>query len=106
MKISKQARREAKQLFRSSLGNGLLDENRARQIIQRVLELKPRGYIAILSHFQRLLKLYLERRTAKIETATALAPQVREQVEANLAKVYGPGMNLVFTENPALIGGM
>jgi F-type H+-transporting ATPase subunit delta len=106
MKISKQARREAKQLFRSSLVNGLLDENRVRQIVQRVLELKPRGYIATLSHFQRLLKLDLERRTAKIESATALAPQVREQVQANLAKVYGPGLNLVFTENPALIGGM
>ena len=106
MKITKQARREAKQLFRSCLVNGLLDENRARQVIQRVVELKPRGYIATLSHFQRLLKLDLERRTARIESATALAPQVREQVQANLTRVYGQGLNLVFAENPALIGGM
>jgi F-type H+-transporting ATPase subunit delta len=106
MKISKQARREAKQLFRSCLVKGLLDENRARQVVQHVLELKPRGYVAILSHFQRLLKLDIERRTATIESAVALAQEVREEVQANLNRVYGPGLNISFAQNPALIGGM
>ncbi|SRR6266446_6710220 len=106
MKISKQARREAKQLFRSCLVNGLLDENRARQTVQRVLGLKPRGYVAILSHFQRLLKLDIERRTAKIESTVALAQEVRDKVQANLNRVYGPGLNISFAQNPALIGGM
>jgi len=106
MKISKQARREAKQLFRSCLVNGLLDENRARQIVQRVLEVKPRGYVAILSHFQRLLRLDIERRTAVIESAASLAPEVRDNAQANLSRVYGPGLNISFAQNPALIGGM
>src|SRR6266568_7145329 len=106
MKISKQARREAKQLFRSCLVNGLLDENRARQMVQRVLELKPRGYVAILSHFQRLLKLDIQRRTATIESAVILAPDLRERVQANLGRAYGPGLNINFAQNPALIGGM
>ena len=35
MKISKQARREAKELFRSSMVNGVLDENRVRQAVSR-----------------------------------------------------------------------
>ena len=106
MKISKQARREAKQLFRSSLIDGLLDENRARQIVRHVLETKPRGYLAILSHFERLLKLDLERRNAKVESATALAPEVQTAVKDRLTKTYGPGLNISFTQNPALIGGM
>src|SRR6266481_1172045 len=106
MKISKQARREAKQLFRSCLVNGLLDENRARQMVQRVLEVKPRGYMAILSHFQRLLKLDIERRAATIESAVALSPDVRERVQANLGRACGPGLNVTFAQNPALIGGM
>ncbi len=106
MKISKQARREAKQLFRSCLVNGLLDENRARQMVQRVLEAKPRGYIAILSHFQRLLKLDIQRRTATIESATGLPPDFRDKIQANLSQVYGPGLNISFAQNPALIGGM
>jgi F-type H+-transporting ATPase subunit delta len=106
MKISKQARREAKQLFRSSLTDGLLDENRVRQIVRHVLETKPRGYLAILSHFERLLKLDLERRNAKVESATALAPDFQTAVKERLTKTYGPGLNISFTQNPALIGGM
>jgi F-type H+-transporting ATPase subunit delta len=106
MKISKQARREAKQLFRSCVAGGVLDENRARLAVTRVLELKPRGYVPILSHFQRLLKLDLDRRTATIESAVPLTPEVREQVQANLGKAYGAGLNITFAHNPALIGGM
>ena len=37
MKISKQAQREARQLFRSCLVNGLLDENRVRQAVALLL---------------------------------------------------------------------
>jgi hypothetical protein len=42
MKISKIARREAKELFRACFVNGLLDENRARQAVSQVLQSKPR----------------------------------------------------------------
>ena len=37
MKINKRAKREAKQLFRYCLVNGLLDENRVRNVVQRVV---------------------------------------------------------------------
>ena len=69
MKISKQARREAKQLFRSCLVDGLLEENWARQAVDQLLALRPRGYVAILTHFQRMLKLDAERRLARVERA-------------------------------------
>jgi F-type H+-transporting ATPase subunit delta len=106
MKISKQARREAKQLFRSCLVNGALQEDRARQVVKRVVELKPRGYVAILNHFHRLVKLELERRTAKVESAVALSPELQANVQAGLTRIYGPGLNISFTQNPALIGGL
>ncbi len=106
MKIPKQAKREAKQLFRICVVNGLLDENRARQAVQRVLEAKPRGCLAILSHFERLVKLDLERRTAKVETAIPLPQDLQANVQAGLARVYGQGLSLSFGQNPALIGGM
>ena len=106
MKVSKLARREAKQLFRSCLVNGILDENRARQLVQQVLKVKPRGYLEILSHFQRLVKLDLDRRSAKVESAVPLNPGLQEQVKAGLTKAYGQGVNITFAQNPALIGGM
>jgi F-type H+-transporting ATPase subunit delta len=106
MKITKQARRDGKQLFRSCAANGLLDEGKVRQTVQAVLTQKPRGYLAILSHFQRLLRLDIERRTARIESATALSPEQRNEVQNNLAGKYGAGLNVNFAENAALIGGM
>jgi F-type H+-transporting ATPase subunit delta len=106
MKISKQARRDAKLLFRSCVNNGLLDEGRVRQAVTAVLAQKPRGYVAILSHLQRLVKLDLDPRTARVESATALSPEQQAGMQANLGRRYGPGLDVSFSQNPALIGGL
>jgi F-type H+-transporting ATPase subunit delta len=106
MKISKQARRDAKQLFRSCMNNDLLDEGRVRQAVTAVLAQKPRGYVAILSHLQRLVKLDLDRRTARVESATALSPEQQAAMQASLGRRYGPGLDISFSQNPALIGGL
>jgi len=106
MKISKRARRDAKQLFRSCVPSGLLDENRARQAVQQLIAQRPRGYLAILSHFHRLVKLDLARRAAKIEGAIQLPENLRTSVQTNLARRYGPGLNFSFAEAPELIGGL
>lgn len=106
MKISKQARREAKELFRDCFVNGVLDENRVRQVVSKVAELKPRGYIMILSHFHRLVKLELERRTARIESAVALPPELQSQVTNKLNAIYGQGLSISFAQNPTLLAGL
>jgi len=106
MKITKQARREAKELFRTCVVAGLLEENRVRQAVQLVIQAKPRGYIAILTHFSRLVKLDLERRTARVESATPLSPDLQTQIQTSLARSYGKGLNISFAQNPELIGGM
>jgi F-type H+-transporting ATPase subunit delta len=106
MRISKQARRDAKQLFRSCRVNGLLDENRVRRAVSLVVAQKPRGYLAVLGHFQRLVKLDLERRTARVESAVAVPDALRSAVTANLTRRYGAGLDLSFGVNPRLIGGM
>jgi F-type H+-transporting ATPase subunit delta len=106
MKISKQARRDAKQLFHSCTAKGLLDENRVRQAVQLVIAQKPRGYVSILTHLQRLVKLDIARRTAKVESATALSPDQQTAVKSDLSKKYGAGLNISFAQNPALLGGL
>jgi F-type H+-transporting ATPase subunit delta len=105
MKISKQARHEARQLFQSCQANGLLDENRVREAVRLVTERRPRGFLALLCQFQRLVKLDIARHTARIESAAALPPQFQAQVQADLARNYGAGLNFIFTQNPALLGG-
>ena len=106
MKVTKQARREAKSLFRTCLVNGLLDQARVRQAVKLVIADKPRGYLAILAHFQRLVRLELARRTAKVESATALSNDLQAAVKAGLARLYGPGLDLSFAQNATLIGGL
>jgi F-type H+-transporting ATPase subunit delta len=106
MKISKQARRDAKTLFRSTFVNGIMDEGRVRTAVTQLLAQKPRGYVPILGHLQRLAKLELDRRMAKVESGTALSAQEQASVQANLTRRYGQGLNISFAHNPALIGGM
>src|SRR5436189_858467 len=100
MKISKLARREAKGLFRICLVHGVLDENRAREAVRHMVEIKPRGYLAILVHFQRLVKLEFERRSARVESAVPLSPDLRSNVQNTLTRVYGPGLIFSFAESP------
>ena len=106
MKITKQARRDAKQLFVSCKVNGLIDDNRVRQAVAAVIAQKPRGYMGILSHFHRLVKLDIERRSARIESATQLTEPMAKSVTANLVRRYGQGLNIEFAVMPSLIGGL
>ena len=106
MKISKQARRDAKQLFNICKVGGVLDEGRVRKTVTEVIAKKPRGFVAILSHFHRLVKLDIERRSAHVESAVPASDALQQSVKANLAQRYGNGLNVTFAVNPSLIGGL
>jgi F-type H+-transporting ATPase subunit delta len=106
MKISKQARRDARELFRSCMVRDSLDENRARQAVSAVVRGKPRGYLAILTHFERLIRLEVARRTATVESAIALPAQEQASIQNDLTRHYGAGLTFQFTQNPVLIGGV
>ena len=106
MKISKQAQRDARQLFRSCHAVGLLDEGRVRQVVTLLVAQKPRGYVGILSRLHRLVKLDSERRAANVESATPLAAALQSDLTNRLKSIYGAGLSIAFTQNPALLGGL
>ncbi len=106
MKINKRARREAKQLFVLCRVNDVLDENRVRHVVQRVVAAEYRDCPAILAHFLRLVKLDRARHTATIESATPLSPDLQAAIQSGLKRRYGPGLTTAFAQRPALIGGM
>ena len=106
MKMTTQIRRRAKQLYRLCLVNGVLDEARVRQVVQTMVQSKRRGYLVLLTRFQRLVKLDFARHTANVESAIPLPADLRASVEAGLKKEYGPDINAVFSDNPTLIGGI
>jgi len=106
MKTTRRTRIRARRLFRACLVQGVLDEGRARQAARRVAAAGRRGRLAILSQFLRLVRLEQARHRAVVETATPLPPELRQSVEAALARLYGKGLSASFSEDPSLIGGM
>jgi F-type H+-transporting ATPase subunit delta len=106
MKSVKQTRREAKRLFRLCSVGGLTDASRVRQVAQIIIKAGRRDSPALLYQFLYLVKLDVARHTARIESAAPLPDDLRAGVEADLARLYGPGISASFAQNPELIGGM
>ena len=106
MKNVKQARRQAKGLFRLCLVNGLLDEDRVRQVVKQVIAANRRDGPAVLSRFLYLVKLDRAWHMAEVESATPLPADLQASIKSGLTLAYGPGINASFVQNPALIGGM
>ena len=106
MKISKEARRTSRQLFRICLADGKLDENRVRTVVNGVATSKPRGYLGILDSFSRLVANEVDRQRAVVESATQLTPAIAVELQASLSKKYGRVLSLEFKVDPELLGGI
>jgi F-type H+-transporting ATPase subunit delta len=106
MQVKKEVRQIAREMLRASFTDGQLDRGRIASVVDSILAKKPRNYLKILEYYKRLLRLETEKRHARIETATALEPQIASQVSLNLARRYGTDLTTEFAINPALLGGM
>jgi F-type H+-transporting ATPase subunit delta len=106
MKTTRQAQREAGQLFRLCLAGGSLDESRARLVVQRLVAAARPGTLPVLSRFQRLVRLDRARHHADVTSALPLPVDIRARIEAGVARLYGPGIDTAFAEDPALLGGV
>ncbi|MBT5322304.1 MAG: H(+)-transporting ATPase [Verrucomicrobiales bacterium] len=106
MKGNKQSRRGAKQLFKSCQVEGQLAEERVRQAVTLVIEKKPRGYFGILQELQRLVKLDVSSRSARVESAVVLTEAQQQNIRESLGRLKGGEVTVEFTENADLIGGM
>ena len=106
MKISKEARRTSRQLFRVCMVDGKLDESRVRTVVSGIASSKPRGYIGMLDAFSRLVANEVDRQRALVESGSALAPATQTELQASLSKKYGRQLTLDFSVNPELLGGI
>ncbi|MEQ1749905.1 MAG: F0F1 ATP synthase subunit delta [Prosthecobacter sp.] len=106
MKISKEARRTSRQLFRICIADGKLDESRVRTVVNGVASSKPNGYLGILDSLSRLVANEINGQRALVESATQLTPAIAVELQASLSKKYGRALNLEFNVNPELLGGI
>jgi F-type H+-transporting ATPase subunit delta len=106
MKVNRRSRRVARQLFQLCLVDGTLMPDRVRQVGRRLGGGSERNALAVLSHFQRMVRLDHAQHTAVIESAEPLTDDVRRAVEAQLMRLHGADLGISVAVNPSLIGGM
>ncbi len=106
MKISKEARRSSRQLFKACLVNGKLDDARVRDVVTKVSQAKPRSYMGILNSFSSLVRAELERQSAIVESATPLTADLQSSLKTSLSQKYGRELTLQFQTRPELLGGI
>jgi len=106
MKINKEIRQISRKMLHASLTDGQLDRGRIASIVESLVAKRPRHYVDILQHYKRLLRLEIEKRHAKIESATQLAPQAAANIVERLKQKYGGDLTSEFIVDPALLGGL
>jgi F-type H+-transporting ATPase subunit delta len=106
MKINKEVRQLGREMLRASFTDGQLDRGKIAKLAQALIGKKPRHYIDILQYYKRLLRLEIEKRHAKIESAMPLSLQTAAAVVERLKKKYGADLTSDFAVDPTLLGGV
>ena len=106
MKINKEIRRLSREMLRASFTDGQLDPGRIASLVDSLIARKPRNYIGVLKNYRRLLRIEVEKRRARIETASEVDRETGSTLVANLKKKYGSDLTAEFVVNPHLLGGM
>jgi F-type H+-transporting ATPase subunit delta len=106
MKINKEIRQRSREMLRASFTDGQLDPGRITSLVDSLIARKPRHYVEVLKNYRRLLRLELEKRQARIETASEVDSASASELVANLKKKYGSDLTTEFVVNPELLAGM
>jgi F-type H+-transporting ATPase subunit delta len=106
MKINKEIRQLSREMLRASFTDGQLDRNKIGAIVEAVVAKRPRHFVDILQQYKRLLRLEIDKRHAKIESATQLAPEAAVKIVDRLKQKYGADLTSEFAVDPSLLGGV
>jgi len=106
MKINKEIRQLSRQMLRASFTDGQLDRGKIGSLVQSLTEKRPRHYLDVLQNYKRLLRLELDKRHARIETAMALGLDSSKQVLDRLKRKYGNDLTSEFVVDQTLLGGL
>ena len=106
MRIDRHSRQTAKKYFRVCLRpDGSLDDQRVREVIQLLITEKPRNYVGILDRIRQLVKMNIDERSVRVESAMLL-PDKGAAIFAEMERRFGPASWNYYEVNPALLGGL
>ena len=93
-------------MLKGSFTDNRLDQGKITSLVSSLAEKKPRHYIAILENYKRLVRLEVEARHVRVESAGELSPEVRSQITSSLERKYGSDLTTEFVVSPELLGGL
>lgn len=96
----------AKQLHRSGLTKGELDEAKIRRNIENVKTKYKRNALGILNAYLRLLSDYINNSTLIIESPDKLRPKHINKITKHFEIKYGRKLEVEIKENENLFGGI
>lgn len=106
MKLNKEIRQFSREMLRASFTDAQLDNGKISTLVQSLVTKKPRHYVDVLKYYKRLLRLEIEKRHARIESAMKLDPETSKQIVDRLKRKYGNDLTADFQVDPALLGGL
>ncbi|MEI8234757.1 MAG: F0F1 ATP synthase subunit delta [Verrucomicrobiota bacterium] len=106
MKVSKDARKLSRSLFRGSFTGGRLDRAKVNAVLEVMAARKPRHTLETLKDYERLVRMELTRRHAILESAAPLDPATAEAILSDLQSRFGDDITHETKVNPALLGGI
>ena len=106
MKINKEIRQLSREMLRASFTDSQIDPGRIASLVDSLIQRKPRNYLEVLKNYRRLLRLELEKRRARVETASDLDTKIRSKLVDSLKEKYGGDLTAEFVVSPELLGGM
>ena len=102
MKLNKEIRQFSREMLRASFTDAQLDNGKITTLVQSLVTKKPRHYVDVLKYYKRLLRLEIEKRHARIESAMKLDPETSKQIVDRLKRKYGNDLTADFQVDPAL----
>src|SRR5438270_8338612 len=100
MKITKEIRRLSREMLRASFTDGQLDRGKIASLVQSLITKRPRHFMDVLQYFKRLLRLEIEKRHARIESATQLAPEAAVDIVCRLLLEKKKDLTTEFVVDP------
>lgn len=106
MKYSKNETKIAKKIFKASLINNRINENRFMSLVREIKKLKLRNTEAILRLLLSELSSFYRRQTLFVESPKKLHPKDLAKVKNTFEEKTGNSLELEFKQNKSLLAGI
>jgi F-type H+-transporting ATPase subunit delta len=103
---AKAAQHLARTLFRLSVVNGAVSDERVGGVLEYIRKEKIPHKPAVLRAYHRLVAAEVARSVAAVEHAGSLEAGSLESIAAAMTKKYGRKVSATATANPALLAGL